>query len=169
VMLTLEAVFRGLRPLLLEKNDFGGATSFNSLRIVHGGLRYLQTLNLSRARRSIRARRELMRIAPGIINPIECRIPMTKWGGRSRLPITAAWVFSDILGWDRNVGLCAEQRLPPNRFWANKNMRPAGPGGSAVPAAGWWDAIVMRPHRLTSELVQRNVSQGVRVTDHARV
>jgi glycerol-3-phosphate dehydrogenase len=81
----------------------------------------------------------------------------------------AAWVFSDILGWDRNIGLCAEQCLPPNRFWANKNMRPEGSGVSAVSAAGWWDAIVMRPHRLIAELVKRCVAQGVRVTNHARV
>ena len=35
--LTLEAAKRGLRPLLLERDDFGGATSLNSLRILHGG------------------------------------------------------------------------------------------------------------------------------------
>ncbi|MBA2564749.1 MAG: FAD-dependent oxidoreductase, partial [Gemmatimonadetes bacterium] len=35
--LALESARRGLRPLLLERGDFGGATSWNSLRIVHGG------------------------------------------------------------------------------------------------------------------------------------
>ena len=35
--LTLEAARRGFRPLLLERDDFGGATNFNSLRILHGG------------------------------------------------------------------------------------------------------------------------------------
>ena len=41
VMLALEAGMRGQRALLLEKEDFGGATSLNHLRTVHGGLRYL--------------------------------------------------------------------------------------------------------------------------------
>ena len=37
--LALESARRGLRPLLLERGDFGEATSWNSLRILHGGLR----------------------------------------------------------------------------------------------------------------------------------
>ena len=43
----LEASRRGLKTLMIERADFGGATSWNSLRIVHGGLRYLQNLDLS--------------------------------------------------------------------------------------------------------------------------
>jgi len=35
----LEASRRGLSTLLLERSDFGGATTWNSLRIIHGGLR----------------------------------------------------------------------------------------------------------------------------------
>jgi glycerol-3-phosphate dehydrogenase len=48
VMLSLVAAQKGFKTLLLERDDFGGATSFNSLRIVHGGLRYLQKLDLRR-------------------------------------------------------------------------------------------------------------------------
>ncbi|MGH2570754.1 MAG: FAD-dependent oxidoreductase, partial [bacterium] len=40
--LLLEAARRGWRALLVERDDFGAATSWHSLRIVHGGLRYLQ-------------------------------------------------------------------------------------------------------------------------------
>jgi glycerol-3-phosphate dehydrogenase len=46
VMLALEAGQRHKRALLLEKDDFGGATSLNHLRTIHGGLRYLQSLDL---------------------------------------------------------------------------------------------------------------------------
>ena len=48
IALTLEASRRGLKTLLLERSDFGSETSWNSLRIVHGGLRYLQSLDLRR-------------------------------------------------------------------------------------------------------------------------
>ena len=47
VMLAFEASKRGLKSLLLEKADFGGATTFNTLRIIHGGFRYLQHLDLN--------------------------------------------------------------------------------------------------------------------------
>jgi len=39
-MLALKAARRGYRSLLLERSDFGGETSWNSLRIIHGGLGY---------------------------------------------------------------------------------------------------------------------------------
>ena len=53
VCLCLEAVRRGLKPLVVERGDFGGATSWNSLRIVHGGLRYLQNLDFKRITESV--------------------------------------------------------------------------------------------------------------------
>ena len=53
VMLAFEASRRGLKSLLLERSDFGGATTFNSLRILHGGFRYLQTMDIHRFRESV--------------------------------------------------------------------------------------------------------------------
>ncbi|HLU36326.1 MAG TPA: FAD-dependent oxidoreductase, partial [Thermomicrobiales bacterium] len=37
-----EATTRGLKTLLLEKDDLGGATTSTSSRLIHGGLRYLE-------------------------------------------------------------------------------------------------------------------------------
>ena len=45
-----DSALRGLSVVLIEKEDFGHATSSNSLKIIHGGLRYLQDVNLNRAR-----------------------------------------------------------------------------------------------------------------------
>ena len=45
-MALLEAARRGLRALLVERGDFGCGTSQHSLRILHGGLRYLQSADL---------------------------------------------------------------------------------------------------------------------------
>ena len=48
-----DAALRGLDVVLVEKGDFGAATSANSLRLVHGGLRYLQQADIRRMRQSI--------------------------------------------------------------------------------------------------------------------
>src|SRR5690606_28063200 len=48
ITLVLEAARRGLRPLLVERDDFASAASLNGLRILHGGLRYLQSMDLPR-------------------------------------------------------------------------------------------------------------------------
>ena len=46
-----DAAQRGLTVALVERADFGSGTSFNHLRTIHGGLRYLQTLDLPRCAR----------------------------------------------------------------------------------------------------------------------
>jgi glycerol-3-phosphate dehydrogenase len=48
VSLLRQAALRGLSACLCEAGDFGGGTSWNTLRILHGGLRYLQSMNLGR-------------------------------------------------------------------------------------------------------------------------
>ena len=51
-----DAAQRGLSVALIERDDFGSGTSFNHLRTIHGGLRYLQTLDIgARARVGPRA------------------------------------------------------------------------------------------------------------------
>lgn len=46
VALAMEASKRGLKNVVIEKKDFGWATTYNHLRTLHGGLRYLQNLDL---------------------------------------------------------------------------------------------------------------------------
>src|SRR5262247_1618690 len=65
-----DAAQRGLSTALIERDDFGSGTSFNHLRTLHGGLRYLQTLDFARARESVRERRALAIIAPHAVRPL---------------------------------------------------------------------------------------------------
>src|SRR3954470_17900710 len=65
-----DAAQRGLSVACIERADFGSGSSFNHLRTIHGGLRYLQSLDIGRSRTSIRERRTLARIAPHAIAPL---------------------------------------------------------------------------------------------------
>ena len=65
-----DATQRGLSVALLDRGDFGGETSANSLKVVHGGIRYLQHLDLARVRESSRERTALLRIAPHLVHPL---------------------------------------------------------------------------------------------------
>ena len=69
-MAHLEASRAGLRSVLVERGDFGGATSENSLRIVHGGLRYLKTLDVARSVESTRERQWYLRSLPRLVAPL---------------------------------------------------------------------------------------------------
>src|SRR5438552_6612621 len=71
-----DAALRGLSVALIERDDFGGGASFNHLRTIHGGLRYLQTLDLARARESARERRAFASIAPNAVRPLKFVLPL---------------------------------------------------------------------------------------------
>src|SRR6202011_133151 len=70
-----DAAQRGLSVALVERDDFGSGASFNHLRTIHGGLRYLQTLDVGRARESVRERRTLAHIAPDGVRPLGFVLP----------------------------------------------------------------------------------------------
>src|SRR5712692_3727410 len=70
-----DAALRGLSVALVERHDFGSGASFNHLRTIHGGLRYLQTLDIARARESVRERRTLATIAPAAVRPLRFTLP----------------------------------------------------------------------------------------------
>ena len=64
-----EAATRGLSVALFEKNDFGGATSAATSKMIHGGLRYLAKMEIKLVRESLRERRILTNIAPNFVHP----------------------------------------------------------------------------------------------------
>ena len=93
-----DAAMRGLRVALIDRGDFGNATSSNSLRVIHGGLRYLQHGDIRRMRISIRERATLMRIAPDLVNPLPFLIPTYGWAMKGKPALTAAVKIHDIVG-----------------------------------------------------------------------
>src|ERR1051325_5122264 len=65
-----DAAQRGLSVALVDAADFGSGLSFNHQRTLHGGLRALQSGQISKARRQIRERRTWARIAPHLVRPL---------------------------------------------------------------------------------------------------
>src|SRR5476651_43099 len=84
-----DAATRGLAVALIERDDFGSGSSFNHLRTIHGGLRYLQTLDIGRARESIQERRTLARIAPQAVRPMPFAVPLYRSLMRGKLAMRA--------------------------------------------------------------------------------
>ena len=76
LMAARDAALRGLRTALVERDDFGGATSHNSLKLMHGGIRYVQHLDFARLRSSARERAFWQRAAPALVTPMEFTIPL---------------------------------------------------------------------------------------------
>lgn len=59
-----DAALRGLSVALLEKEDFASGTSSRSTKLLHGGVRYLQTYQFKLVREACRERELMLKLAP---------------------------------------------------------------------------------------------------------
>ena len=66
---------RGVSTLLLEKGDFGNATSSASSKMIHGGLRYLEHYEFGLVRSALKERNVLLKIAPHLVSPMRFVLP----------------------------------------------------------------------------------------------
>ncbi len=157
VMLALEAGRRRMRALLLEKEDFGGATSLNHLRTVHGGLRYLQALDLPRFFESVSERRWFLTHLPALVHPLSCLMPLYGRGLKRADIMRAALLLNDVLSCQRNRGVGAGQHLAGGKVVNAHATRLAFPQvdrKGLQGAALWRDAAMPEPQRLLMELLR---------------
>jgi glycerol-3-phosphate dehydrogenase len=72
----LDAAARGLRTVLVERDDFASGTSSKSSKLVHGGLRYLQNGDVRLVYQALRERQRLLRNAPHLVHVLPFLIPV---------------------------------------------------------------------------------------------
>lgn len=73
--IAMDAAGRGLSVLLCEMNDLASATSSNSSKLIHGGLRYLEHYEFRLVREALAEREALLRNSPHIMWPMRFRLP----------------------------------------------------------------------------------------------
>lgn len=163
IALALQATRLGLTCLLIERNDFGGSTTFNHLRTVHGGLRYLQNLDLPRFFESVSERRWFLREFPGLATPLPCLMPLYG-NGPYRPPVfRIALALNDLLSLGRNRGVAPGQELPAGRVVDASEVARLFPQvdrqglqGGAV----WYDGGMASPQLLVMEMLKRACDAG---------
>jgi glycerol-3-phosphate dehydrogenase len=160
-----DAAQRGLSVALIESGDFGGGTSWNSLKTIHGGLRHLQKLDVSGLREGVRERRALLRIAPAVVAPLSFVVPAQGSGLRSAAALWAALCVYDLLSRDRNKGVPAERWLGASRMLSAVEMRDVVPGATTGGVL-WQDAQVDRPEALLLGFVRAAEGQGAVVANY---
>lgn len=75
----VDAVERGYKTLLLEKNDFAKGTSSRSTKLVHGGVRYLQNGDISLVIEALKERGIMKRNAPQLVKDMSFIITFYDW------------------------------------------------------------------------------------------
>lgn len=146
-----DAAQRGLAVALVETGDFASGTTWNSLKTIHGGLRYLQALDLARMRASIRERRTLLRLAPELVRPLPFVVPTYGHGLHGLEALFLGLLINDFVAHDRNRGLPASHHLPPGRMLTRRELFDLFPNLPSVRVSGgalWYDAQVSSEARL---------------------
>jgi glycerol-3-phosphate dehydrogenase len=167
-----ELAARGVGVALVERGDFGGATSFNSLKTVHGGIRALQHGAVSDMRQFVRERRGVARIAPHLVRVLPFVVPTYRHPLRNRGVMRVFLAAYDRLAADRNDGVDPGRRLPPSRtipreecLRLNPFIDPAGVTGGAL----WHDYQLQAPERFALALLQSAVADGAAAANYADV
>lgn len=167
-----DASLRGLSVAVVDQGDFGGATSANSLGIVHGGLRYLARGDFPRMLESIRERSALLRIAPTLVEPLPVLIPT--YGGISSSPIAlrTALLVNDLVSRNRNRGLQPDRTIPPGRLVSRDECLRLFPWFATPRLTGgalWYDGRLRHPERLTLLFVRSAAERGAVAANYMRV
>ena len=158
------AARRGIRTALVEKNDFGAGVTSRSTRLIHGGLRYLESFQFSLVHECLRDRESLLRDHPGQVIPTPFVLPVYR--GDTRPP----WYIS--LGLTLYRLLASGSKLPPHRRLSADETLALLPGldpQGLMSGFVYYDCQAIYPERLALEMALRAEAMGARIWNHATV
>lgn len=158
-----DAVLRGLDVCLVERGDLAAGTSSRSTRFIHGGLRYLKTLEFGFVREGLQERATLMAVAPHLVRPTEFLFPALRPAGTARTTLRLGIGLYDLLA--------GRNRIPGTRSLSRSQtlllepcLRGEGLRGSVVYFDGAADDA-----RLVIETAVSAVEAGATVGLHVEV
>ena len=157
---------QGISCVIADKGDFGGGTSAAPSRLIHGGIKYLETGELRLVAQSTLERNLLLRNAPHLVRPLPTVIPIFSWlrgvpaalrtllgsatapRSRGAVLMKTGLAMYDFYGRRHRV-------MPRHQLWSKKRaLREIPPLTPRIVAAGqYYDATVTLPERLVWELL----------------
>ncbi len=162
---------QGLTCVIVDKGDFGSGTSAAPSRLIHGGLKYLETGEFRLVAQSTLERNLLLRNAPHLVEPLSTVIPIFSWMrgipaalrtllGSTTAPRSRGAVLIKI-GLSLYDFYGARHRvMPRHALWSrSRALKEVAPLTPRIVAAGtYYDAKVSHPERLVLELLQDGVA-----------
>ncbi len=157
-----DATLRGIKTLLLEKEDFAYGTTSRSTRLAHGGLRYLRRLEFRLVRQDMRERQILLKIAPHLVHPLLFLMPLTHHS--ERLVMALGMRLYDLLSFDKT--------LPSYHHLSRRETQEREPGLEIEGLTGsylFYDCQIPFAERLCLENVLSAAEHGASIANHTRV
>jgi len=161
-----EVASAGYSTLVLEAGTCGNATSNNTLRIIHGGFRYLQNFDLPRVIKSLNDQSTLIHELPDAVQPLPCLMPLSRFGMKSRLPVTCAALLYSAIMRANGSPLAAPQIVSSEKIHSTvKALRTNAPYGALC----WYDGVMTDPGAVTTHLTNAIASTGGSIRERTPV
>ena len=170
--LAWDAALRGLTVALVDKGDFGHATSAASSKIIHSGIRYLQQLGFGRFRESLQEQKIFLRMAPHLVHPVPFLIPTYGHGLRGKGLLVLAMACYRLLETNQEKPGDPGKRLPPHRFLGRREVLALEPD---LPSQGLTGGLVYHEcqmhssERMTLGVIRSAVQAGARAANYVEV
>ncbi|WP_104402293.1 glycerol-3-phosphate dehydrogenase/oxidase [Vibrio penaeicida] len=163
VSLAREAVLRGYSVALLEKNDFSSGTSSRSGKLIHGGVRYLETLDLKVVRESCRERETQLNIAPHLAKTQPILFVSNSQGKYSPWQLKIALSFYDFVS--------GNPKNRKSRIFNKKKLEDKEPdlNSNGLKGAGLFHDLATNDARLTIDTLKSAVSLGAVAMNYTQV
>ena len=124
----LDAAARGYSVALVEKADYASGTSGRSSKLIHGGLRYLQSFDLGLVREALLERQLMVRLAPHLVRPLRLVVPAFDGARPDRL-VGIGLNMYDVMATPRlrerrsARRAAAEAKEDPDAYWSPARHR----------------------------------------------
>jgi glycerol-3-phosphate dehydrogenase len=168
-----EAASQGYSVALVEKGDFGAATSSATSKLIHGGMRYLANGEFGLVRESLKERRTLENIAPNYVYPIPFMIPLSKKILlRNKSLLELGMILYDLLSYDKGFTWDPSKKLPVHRSLSRKKTIAREPIIGSDDLSGsiiFHDCTSIMPERLTLAFLKSAVDHGADVANYSKV
>jgi glycerol-3-phosphate dehydrogenase len=165
-----EACIRGFKTALIERDDFGAATSAHCFKVVHGGIRYTQHGDIRRMRASCLERAILLRIAPHLVSTLPFVIPTYGRGKGSRWFLGSGMLLYDLLTRDYNALVTDPcRKIRGTQFLSRSETLQLFPqivSDGLSGAAVFEDGQMYNPPRLVLGFVAAAAGLGASVANH---
>jgi glycerol-3-phosphate dehydrogenase len=166
----VDAASRGLSVALIEARDLASGTSSRSSKLVHGGLRYLEQLDLSLVHEALQERGLLAtRLAPHLVRPMPFLLPLPRQAWRGGL--LRGYYGAGVAAYDAFAGLLGGGRgMPLHRHLSASAARRVFPSLRMDTVGGaiqYYDAQV-DDARLVTTLARTAASLGAAVVTSVR-
>ncbi|MEL6909951.1 MAG: glycerol-3-phosphate dehydrogenase [Cyanobacteria bacterium J06598_4] len=159
-----DAAIRGLKTIIVDKNDFASGSSSWSSRLIHGGLRYLEYFEFPLVRESLKEREVLLRTAPHLVAPLQLTIPIYRDRSRPYWKIWAGMILYDIFSFDKTLPV--HRMLPEAKF---QQLFRSLDGDNLAGGSQYYDGQVTLAERLCLENIISAQNAGADALNYMEV